>query len=108
MKRISYNCAIFVCALVALTSNAQAQTDAITERNNCLKTFDAKARAKKVSVDSYKLAVEGACAYEQKNARALYQLSLELSPNQDYLVERFDQNYADLKAKMVTAYVMGD
>jgi hypothetical protein len=108
MKQIFYNCAIFVCTLAALTGDAQAQTDAVTERDNCLKTFDARARAKKISVDSYKLAVDGACAYQQKNARALYQLSLELSPNQDYLVERFDQNYADLKAKMVTAYVMGD
>lgn len=74
--------------------------------NKCLTAFDEKARSKKLSVESYKAALEGACVAEIKDLRGLYSLSLVRSSNHDYLVERLDKNVTDAKAAMVTRYVM--
>ena len=74
--------------------------------NQCLSDFDMKAKAKKLSVDSYKAAVDGACVDKIKTLRALYMLSMERNPNQDYHIERFDANVKDTKAKMVSDYAM--
>lgn len=74
--------------------------------NQCLSDFDMKAKAKKLSVNSYKAAIDGICVDKIKTLRALYMLSMERNPNQDYHIERFDANVKDAKAKMVSDYSM--
>jgi hypothetical protein len=74
--------------------------------NACLNEFDVKAKAKKLSADAYKLALDGVCTTEIRELRGLYSLSLERSDSQEYLLDRFDDNIRDARASMVATYVM--
>ncbi len=76
------------------------------DANKCLSDFDVKARAKKLSVDTYKAALDGVCLQKLTELRELYMLSLERSPNQSYLIERYDDSVRDGKARMVADYAM--
>lgn len=107
--------AVAIFALMAASSaSAQIKTAGIEsdmlpafERTNaCLNDFDAKAKTKKLSVDTYKLALDGACTTQIRDLRGLYSLSLERSDAQAYLLARFDDNVRDARASMVAAYAM--
>lgn len=74
--------------------------------NECLNAFDKTAKAKRLSVDNYKAAIDGVCVSEIRGMRGLYSLHLESSENQEYLVERLDKNIEAARASMVTAYIM--
>lgn len=74
--------------------------------NKCLADVDTKARAKKLSVDSYKLVLEGSCTQEILAIRQLYSLRLERDEDQQYFLKQFDNNIKDGRAKMVASYAM--
>lgn len=106
--------AVGLCLATASPALAQIDTAAADDEmkpffdkaNKCLSDFDAKARAKRLSVETYRLALEGACTQEIKDMRALYSLHNARNENQEYLVDRLDANVKDARSKLVSSYAM--
>jgi len=104
--------ALFIAAAppaLAQIDTAAAEPDMkpyFDKANKCLNDFDARAKAKKLSTETYRIALEGACTQQIKDLRGLYSLSLERKSEQGYLVGRLDANIKDARAKLVSSYAM--
>jgi hypothetical protein len=72
----------------------------------CLSAFDAKARAKKLSPEMYKTAIEGACTVEERDARAMNELNNVGHDADAYPPKQYEKMLADRRAEMVTKYIM--
>lgn len=89
------------------TAAADSEMMPFFERaNSCLTDFDAKARSRRLSVDTYRAAIQGACVDELRDLRGLYSLHLVRDESQSYLLSRFDANVTDARAKMISDYAM--
>lgn len=106
--------AVTSLGMVTTSASAQINTAGVDSKmlpffersNNCLKYFDIKAKAKKLSPTLYQAAIQGACVDDIRDMRALYSLHYETSDNQDYLVAQLDRKVIDAKNAMITAYAM--
>lgn len=104
---------------LAIAQDANAMAESAREaRTVCFETAAAKAKAKKVSPDTFKLIIDGACQLESATARETYSaalnaatpagLSIDPLPMKLRYLRTHDAQLADYKAKLISEYALGD
>ncbi|WP_132389496.1 hypothetical protein [Novosphingobium sp. PhB165] len=115
---------VAMVAVVLFPSTAMAQSaddvaeQARTARNNCIKNAVAKAKTKKVSPDTLKLVMDGACSAEVDAARQAYSaaldaavpagLSIDPLPTKIRYMKAFDADFDGFKSKIISDYALGE
>lgn len=110
-------------ALVIVCSGEASAQDSVSEaeqardfRNTCIEAAATKAKAKKVSPDTFKLILDGACNIEVAAAHNAFVnamdastpagLSIDPGPTKARYVRAFDQQFESMKAKMVSDFAL--